>query len=81
MRENDEKILLNEIRKIRQALESISKSLNKSGTAPNTIMPGTGDITTKVQASEINASTAISEERDIRDVVHDMVHDYFGKED
>lgn len=75
MRENDEKILLNEIRKIRQALESISKSLNKSGTAPNTIMPGTGDITTKVPTSDI------SEDRDIRDVVHDMVHTFFNGEE
>lgn len=57
MRENDEKILLNEIRKIRQALESISKNLNKSGTSPNTIMPGTGDIITKVPTSEINTNT------------------------
>ena len=56
MRENDEKILLNEIRKIRQALESISKSLNKSGTAPNTIMPETEDVTTKVQTTKVQTS-------------------------
>lgn len=81
MRENDEKILLNEIRKIRQALESISKSLNRTCTVTNTIMPGTEDITTKVQTSKVVTSTDISEEPDIRDVVHDMVHDYFGKEE